>query len=60
MTKQIPDDEFRKDFADSVIAEEIEFDTMPADLLALFEDNSHQRNISDDPTAFDDIRFSDL
>jgi hypothetical protein len=35
--KKDDDDEFRKDFKDSVIYEELDMDTIPAELMAAFE-----------------------
>ncbi len=44
-----PDEEYRKDFVDSVIMEELDADTLPAELIAEFGDtNLGQLDLSEE------------
>jgi hypothetical protein len=59
---KMTDDDFRRDFEDSVIMEELDFDTIPMELLAEFEAMSIQsKGIDQDvqehiETEFDQLR----
>ena len=59
--QQKSDDEFRKDFTDSVIYEELDIDTIPADLMSMFETGrkSHRPKDDFDDSTFDNMRIQD-
>ena len=62
---KMTDDDFRRDFEDSVIMEEISFDTIPAELMAEFEESMFSHRIAEDEqiniqTEWGQLRESDL
>lgn len=60
INKKYTDDEFRKDFEDSVLCEELNADSIPAELMAEFELSMGSHKPKSTPDDLLDISFDDI